>query len=220
MSLNLTGKIIWWSQSLPNHHISKCLLCYVINFANRPLINTLRPRQDGRHFPDDIFKCIFLNENVWISIRISLKFVPKGPINNIPVLVQIMAWRWSGDKPLSEPMMVSLLTRICVTRPQWVNWANTALFSIGFSATNFIDIEKYRLKNFDHMYRPQCVNVTVFCVRNFVSFISLNKSSPDGAGVPLLLMRPIIAILTCLIILEHIKAETKWRTFCDEISNA
>ena len=27
-------------------------------------INTLRPRQDGRHFPDDIFKCIFLNENV------------------------------------------------------------------------------------------------------------------------------------------------------------
>ena len=28
------------------------------------LINTLRPRQDGRHFPDDTFKCIFLNENV------------------------------------------------------------------------------------------------------------------------------------------------------------
>ena len=32
-----------------------------------------------------------------------------------------MAWRRSGDKPLSEPMMVSLLTHICVTRPQWVN---------------------------------------------------------------------------------------------------
>ena len=52
---------------------------------------------------------------------ISLKFVPKGPINNNPALVQIMAWRRSGDKPLSEPMMVSLLTHICVTRPQWVN---------------------------------------------------------------------------------------------------
>ena len=50
----------------------------------------------------------------------SLKFVPKGPINNYPSLVQIMAWRRSGDKPLSEPMMVSLLTHICVTRPQWV----------------------------------------------------------------------------------------------------
>ena len=83
-------------------------------------INTLSPRQNGRHFPDDIFKCIFLNENVWVPIEISLKFVPKGPINNIPALVQIMAWRRSGDKPLSEPMMVSLLTHICVTRPQWV----------------------------------------------------------------------------------------------------
>ena len=61
-------------------------------------------------FSDDIFKSIFLNENVWILIKISLKFVPKGPINNIPSLVQIMAWRRSGDKPLSEPMMVSLLT--------------------------------------------------------------------------------------------------------------
>ena len=50
-------------------------------------INTLRPRQDGRYFPDDIFKCIFLNENVLISIKISLKFVPKGQISNIPALV-------------------------------------------------------------------------------------------------------------------------------------
>ena len=50
-------------------------------------INTLRPRQNGRHFPDDIFKCIFVNENAWISITILLTFVPKGPINNIPTLV-------------------------------------------------------------------------------------------------------------------------------------
>ena len=83
-------------------------------------INTLRPKQNRRHFADDIFKCIFFNDNVWIPIQISLKFVPKGPINNITALVQIMAWRRSGDKPLSGPMMVSLLTHICVTRPQWV----------------------------------------------------------------------------------------------------
>ena len=50
-------------------------------------INTLRPRQNGRHLPDDIVKWIFLNENVSISIDISLKFVPNGPINNIPALV-------------------------------------------------------------------------------------------------------------------------------------
>ena len=83
-------------------------------------INTLRPRQNGRHFADDIFKRIFLNENVWIPIKISLKFVPKGPISNIPAMVQIMAWRRPGDKPLSEPMIARLPTHICVTRPQWV----------------------------------------------------------------------------------------------------
>ena len=82
--------------------------------------NTLRPRQNGRHFADDIFKWILLNENESISIKISLKFVPNGQINNIPSLLQIMAWRRPGDKPLSESMMVSLLAHICVTRPQWV----------------------------------------------------------------------------------------------------
>ena len=67
-----------------------------------------------------MFKCIFLNENVWIPIEISLTFVLKGPINNIPALVKTMAWRRPGDKPLSEPMMVNLPTHICVSRPQWV----------------------------------------------------------------------------------------------------
>ena len=59
-------------------------------------------------------------KNIWISIEISLKFVPKGLINSIPSLVQIMVWCRPGDKPLSEPMMVSLLTYICITQPQWV----------------------------------------------------------------------------------------------------
>ena len=83
-------------------------------------LNTLRPRQNGRHFADNTFIRIFMNENVRISINISLKFVPKGPINNIPALVQIMAWRRPGDKPLSEPMIVNLPTHICVTLPQWI----------------------------------------------------------------------------------------------------
>ena len=83
--------------------------------------NTLRPRRNGRHFAGDTFKYIFLNENVIISVEISLKFVPKGQINNISALVQIIAWRRPGAKPLSEPMMVILWTHICVTRPQWVN---------------------------------------------------------------------------------------------------
>ena len=84
-------------------------------------VNTLRPRQNGRHVADDTFKRIFANENVKILVEISLKFVPERPINNIQELVQIMAWRRPGDKPLSEPMLVCLPTHICVTRPQWVN---------------------------------------------------------------------------------------------------
>ena len=58
-------------------------------------VNSSPPGQNGRHFADDIFK----------YIKISLKFIPNGPISNIPALVQIMAWRRPGDKPLSESML-------------------------------------------------------------------------------------------------------------------
>ena len=94
-----------------------------VEFINQMVtfLNALRPRRNEQHFSDDIFKRIFFNENARISIKISLKFVPDGLINNIPALVQIMAWHRPGDKPLSEPMMVSLRTHIRVTRPQWVD---------------------------------------------------------------------------------------------------
>ena len=102
------------------------VICYVIVLfifiPHSPLTPSLRLRRNRRHVADDIFKYIFLNENVWISIKVPLKFDPKGPNNNIPALVQIMDWRRPGDKPLSEPIMILLLTHICVTRPQWVNY--------------------------------------------------------------------------------------------------
>ena len=79
---------------IPNEQ--SVLVC--INF------NTLRPRQNGCYFPDDIFKCIFLNENVWISIQISLKFVPEGPVNNIPALVQI----WTNGCYITDAYMYHL----------------------------------------------------------------------------------------------------------------
>ena len=63
------------------------------------------PEQNGRHFADDIFKCIFKNKNLCILIQISLKFVPMGPIDNNAAFVQLMAWRRTGDKPLSETML-------------------------------------------------------------------------------------------------------------------
>ena len=75
----------------------------------------------GRYKMAAISQTTFSNAFSWmLSLWISLKFVPKVRINNIPALVQIMAWRRPGDKPLSEPMMVSLPTHICVTGPQWV----------------------------------------------------------------------------------------------------
>ena len=56
----------------------------------------------------DICKRIFLNENFYISIKISLKFLPKEPVDNILALFQIMAWHWTGDKALFEPMMANV----------------------------------------------------------------------------------------------------------------
>ena len=139
----------WWLK-LTTHWIARLLLGSALNreigmvAALRSLaaavfviLNTLRPRQNGRHFADDTFKHIFLNENVRISIKISLKFVPKGPFNNNSALVQIMAWRRPGDKPLFEPMMVRSLTHICVTRPRWVKLTTT-----GTAVTIFLPREQ------------------------------------------------------------------------------
>ena len=144
-------------------------------------VNTLRPRQNGRHFPDDIFKCIFLTEHVSISINIWLKFVPKCPINNIPALVQIMAWRRPGDKPLSEPMMVCLPTHICVTRPQWVNrelsWhphhccGSSSDDKVGIMIT--LGFQCYILLKINqlHMKITIYISKTPFCDSNQVCFI-------------------------------------------------
>ena len=74
------------------------------------LLLTLRPSQNGRLYADDIFVCIFLNKNVRISTNISSKFISKGPINGIQASVEIMAGHKLGDKPLSEPKLLSLLT--------------------------------------------------------------------------------------------------------------
>ena len=87
----------------------------ILTHPGQDKIATILRWQFEMHFPESI---------IWILIKISLRFVPRGPINNIPSLVQIMAWCWSGDKPLSEPIMFSILTYICITRPQWVKYSH------------------------------------------------------------------------------------------------
>ena len=71
---------------------------------SQTIVNTSRLRQNGCHFPDNIFNCIF-DENVSIEIEISLKFFHKDTINDIPALVQIIVWHRAGYKPLSEPIV-------------------------------------------------------------------------------------------------------------------
>ena len=99
--------------------------CFILNFSDCRLPRTcgkqmhLRPRHNGRNFQDEIFKSIFFDENVKISTRMSLTFVPKGSINNNPAWVQMMTRRRPGDKPLPESIMGSVLTHICIAWPQW-----------------------------------------------------------------------------------------------------
>ena len=141
--------VIYKTSAVQNYQ--SCSHCY---------INTLRPRQYGRHFPDDVFKCIGVNENMSILITISLKFVCMVLINNTPSLVQIMAWCRSGDKQLSEPMMVRLLMHICLTRPQWINVYRNLVLSL---------------------YAIKCIQNTIKYVFNFINCQSWFK---DGYVMP------------------------------------
>ena len=155
--------IFWLKTSL---NINTCLFQVVVchpydgvqlHSRNRQMycaniISTLRPRQNDCRFADDIFEGIFLKEIAWISIRISLKFFLKGKINKITALVKIMAWRRTVDNPLSEPMMVSLLTHICVTLPQWVNTLRPRQrswqFHMHFRECHTSNFDKIQLKFF------------------------------------------------------------------------
>ena len=61
-----------------------------------------------------------MNEKFCFSIRFSLKFVPKGPFDNKLAMVQVMAWRRTGDKPLPEPMLTHFPDAYIGTRGRWV----------------------------------------------------------------------------------------------------
>ena len=143
--------------SLIHHYLDKQLI--IVPYTMQTAFNTLRPRQYGRHFTDDVFNYIFLNENVWIPIENALTFVPKVSINNNPALFQIMAWRRPGDEPLSEPMVVRLPTQICVNRPQWVNTAKTV-------ETSFLPTKNHnKMRSYNSCpctYQSKCNLVFIF----------------------------------------------------------
>ena len=107
----------------------------------------------GRDEIDSVLQTTFSNTFSWMKMyEFRLEFHWRDPINNIQALVQIMAWRRLGDKPLFEPMMLTLLTHICVTRPQWVKEQTMKSDSntITFNDTNENDIWKCVLQNVRH----------------------------------------------------------------------
>ena len=79
-------------------------LCF--NFHIRNFLTQWGWVKNCRHFADGIFRCISLTENFWVLNKVSLDYVPRGPIANMRALVQIMAWHLTGNKALSETMLV------------------------------------------------------------------------------------------------------------------
>ena len=121
-SIQCTHKNRFSPRYMSSFYICDCLCRKVrTNMYHCTEFNTLRPTQHGCHFPDHIFECIFLYENVRISIKGSLKSVPTGLTHNISALVQIMAWRRPGASHYLNQWWPSYPTHICVSRPQWVN---------------------------------------------------------------------------------------------------
>ena len=89
-------------------HTSWIISCLRQRFcveSGRSRLNSPPPGQNGNHFTDDSFRCIFVNEKFCILIKSSPNFVPKDPFDNNSALVEIMAWRRISDKPLSEPTL-------------------------------------------------------------------------------------------------------------------
>ena len=136
--MNCNTQCFTWSWICVPIYINYCNFLWEIRVIPvwNTRLRTLRQRQDGGHFPDDIFKGIFLIDDIWIAINISLKFVPKGQIDNIPALVQIMAWRRPGDKPLSDPMMIFLLSHTVYPK-KYAHGFCFAVLCCGYTLTDF-----------------------------------------------------------------------------------
>ena len=141
-------------------------------------VNTLRQRQNDRYFAEDLIKYIFLNEKIWNLIKIALKFVPKGPNNKIPALVLIMAWCWSGDKRLYEPLMVRSSANICVTWPRWVKGRNA--FEVVLQFITVTSNEK------------QVILDLLWCMGSMKAIVHLtsNESQSISVHLPLNSLRP------------------------------
>ena len=123
------------------------------------VVNTLRPRQNGRQFPDDIFKRIFLNEYVWILIQISLKFVPKRAINNFPAMnssdnglapIRRQAIIWTNDGSITDAYMRHSASMSFLSLMSGVLWCIASMKAISHPGIEFQIRMNKILKNMSH----------------------------------------------------------------------
>ena len=116
------------STQLINHNRNVC--CYNAS--------PFWPGQNGRYLADIILKCIFLSENIWMSVKISLMIVCECPTDNEATLVWVLAWCRICDKPLYQQIL-NWFTEVhmCVTRSQQKIWRQFwCCFSASYSSVN------------------------------------------------------------------------------------
>ena len=98
------------------------LFMYIVRNDEQDVwFNTSPPRHNGRQFANDTWKCIFISENVYDLIQISLTFVSKCPFDNMTALVHLMAWHRTQQvtSHWTKQCLPSSLTHICDTRGWW-----------------------------------------------------------------------------------------------------
>ena len=81
------GLFAWRHQAITWTHVDLSTTRPIYIYLSHPSLDSSAPGQNCHLFADDIFRCIFVNEKFRILIKISLKFIAKGQIDNNPALV-------------------------------------------------------------------------------------------------------------------------------------
>ena len=122
-----------FSLTAPSHYLNQCqliiseVLVWVwklpIQDYNHTYPGPLRPRHNGRHFADDIFKCNFLNEYIY---KFRLTFDWSFFLGFKLTIFKHWFRKWLGAGHATSLYLSQwwsrLLTHICVTWPQWVKY--------------------------------------------------------------------------------------------------
>ena len=142
--------------------------------SRQPSFNTLRPRQNGQNFADDIFKYIVMNGNCYVVTQISLKFVPKDATDHEWALVQKMDWHQTGHKPLSGPM-ISCFTRSESREFLWIHRFCISIYILRLSITiGWLFLNKYLvlvINNTQKIYKMFTISLFIMLMYLSISLI-------------------------------------------------